>query len=135
MERTKQLSVSLENKPGRLAHLCRCLADRKINIIALSVSETSEQSLVRLVVDKPEEAVRMLKERPLTFSQTDVLLLEVPNRMGIVAEIAEKLSEKKMNINFVYGSTGRGRGKTFLVLGASNLRGAEGALATGQYSG
>ena len=128
MERVKQISVSLENKPGKLAHVCRCLADRKVNIIALSVAETSEQSLVRLVVDKPEAAVEMLKGCPLTFMQTDVLLLELPNRVGVMAELAQKLAAKRINIDFVYGSTGRGRGKTFVVLGASNLTAAEKAV-------
>jgi hypothetical protein len=128
MERARQISVSLENKPGRLAHLCRCLADRKVNIIALSVVETSEQGVVRLVVDKPDEAVKMLKGCPMTFTQSDVLLLELPNRVGILAELAEKLSAKKVNVSFVYGSTGKGRGNTFVVLGAANLRAAEKAL-------
>ena len=129
MKKTKQVSVSLENKPGRLAHFCRCLTDRKINIIALSVVETSEQGVVRFVVDKPAQLVKMLRECcPLTFTETDVLLLELANRPGAMAEIAEKLAAKRININFVYGSTGKGRGKTFVVLGAKNLKAAQRAL-------
>lgn len=128
MKRTKQISVSLENRPGKLAHLCSCLAERKINIVAISVVETSEQALVRLVVDRPNEAVKMLKECPLTFSQMDVLLVELPNRVGAIAELAVKLAAKRMNINFVYGSTGKGRGKTFVVLRTSNLKTAQKTL-------
>jgi hypothetical protein len=128
MKKVKQISVSLENKPGRLAHLCRCLADRDINILALSVIETTEQSLVRLVVDKASAAVKVLKECSLAFTQSDVLLLELPNRVGALAEAAEKLSEKKININFAYASTGTARGKTFVVLGAADLAGAQKAL-------
>ena len=128
MKRTKQISVSLENRPGKLAHLCGCLAERKINIIALSVAETTEQAVLRVVVDKPDKAVKMLKECPLTFSQVDVLLVELPNRVGAIAELAEKLAAKRININFVYGSTGKGRGKTFVVLRTSNLKTAQKTL-------
>ena len=129
MKRTKQISVSVENKPGRLARLCCSLAERKINIIALSVAETTEQAVLRVVVDKPDKAVKMLKECPLTFTQMDVLLVELPNRVGAMAKLAEKLSTKRVNINFVYGSTGKGRGKTLLVLKASNLKTAQKALS------
>ena len=126
---TKQLSVSLENRPGRLAHVCRCLADRKINIIALSVLETSEQGILRLVVDKPDEAAKMLKGCPMTFSKKDVLLVELPNKVGVMASLAEKLAAKGINITFVYGSTGAGRGTTYVVLAASNLAAAKRILA------
>ena len=129
MERTKQISVSLENKPGQLAHVCRCLAERKINIIALSVAETTEQSVLRLVVDKPGEAVKMLKQCPLTFSETDVRLIELPNKVGAMAELAERLANKKINISFIYGSTGTSR-KAVVVLGAAKLRAAEKVLGT-----
>ena len=129
MGKTKQISVGLENKPGQLAQVCRCLADRKINIIALSVAETTEQGVLRLIVDKPAEAAKTLRERSLPFTVTDVLLVELPNQVGVMAEVAEKLSAKKINVNFVYGSTGPGRGNTFVVLGASNLKAAEKALA------
>ncbi len=128
-KRTKQLSVSLENRPGRLAHVCRCLADRKVNIIALSVLETSEQGIVRLIVDKPDEAAKMLKGCPMTVTKKDVLLVELPNKVGVMATVAEKLSAKGINITFVYGSTGKGRSNTYIVIGASNLAATQKALA------
>ena len=128
MKKTKQLSVSLENKPGRLAHVCRCLADRKINIIALTVVETSEQGILRLVVDRPAEAAKMLKECPMTFTQSDVLLVELPNKVGVMAKLAEKLAAKRINVNYVYGSTGKGAGKTNIVLATPNLKTAQKAL-------
>jgi hypothetical protein len=127
--KTKQLSVSLENRPGRLAHVCKCLAERKINIIALSVLETSEQGILRLVVDKPDEAAKMLKKCPMTVSKKDVLLVELPNKVGVMATVAEKLAAKGINITFVYGSTGKTRGITHVVLAASNLAASKKLLA------
>lgn len=128
MKKVKQLSVSLENKPGRLGHVCRCLADRKVNIIALTVVETSEQGILRLVVDKPAEAAKMLKECPMTFTQSDVLLVELPNKVGVVAKLAEKLAAKRVNITYIYGSTGKGAGKTNIVLAVPNVKTAQKAL-------
>jgi hypothetical protein len=127
--RTKQLSVSLENRPGRIAHVCGCLAERKINIIALSVIDTSEQGILRLVVDKPDEAAKALKGCPMTVAKKEVLLVELPNKVGIMATVAEKLSAKGINITFVYGSTGKTSGITYIVLAASNLAAAKRILA------
>lgn len=129
MKKAKQISVSLENKPGRLAHFCGCLAERNINIIAISVAETTEQGVVRMVVDKPANALKMLNEYcPLTYSQTDVLLVELPNEVGALAKLADKLTARRININFVYGSTGLGAKKSYIVVGASNINAAAKAL-------
>ena len=129
MKKAKQISVSLENKPGRLAHLCKCLAERKINIIAISVAETTEQGVVRMVVDKPAAALKMLDEYcPMTYAETDVLLVDLPNKVGVLAETAAKLAKKRINVNFVYGSTGARGGRTNIVIGTPNLAAATRAL-------
>ena len=129
MERVKQISVVLENRPGQLARLCRRLADREVNIIALSVAETSEQGVVRLVLDKPEEALRLLDEGGFAFVQTEVLLFALPNQPGALAGMTEKLTDKGVNIPFVYGSTGKGPAESFVVMGARNIEATERALA------
>lgn len=129
MRKTKQISVSLANKPGRLAHFCRCLADKKVNIIAISVAETTEQGVVRMVVDKPSAALKMLDECcPMTYAETNVLLVDLPNRVGALASLAEKLAAKKVNVNFVYGSTGPAGKRTYIVVGTANIAAAARAL-------
>jgi len=129
MRKAKQISVSLENKPGRLAHFCGCLADRNINIIAISVAETTEQGAVRMVVDKPASALKMLNECcPLTYTETDVLLADLPNEVGALAKLANKLAAKRINVNFVYGSIGLGGKKSYIVIGAANVDAAVRAL-------
>lgn len=129
MSRTKQLSVTLPNKRGELGRLCRCLADAKVNVIALSVLECTESGTVRLIVDKPAKAVKTLKQAGMTFTQTDVLVAALPNKVGILAKVCEKLARKKVNINFVYGSTAKGRGSTFVVIGCTNMPTAQKALS------
>lgn len=130
MKKVKQISVSLENKPGALAHLCRCLADRNINIIAISVAETTEQGVVRMVVDKPAQALKMLNEFcPLTYTQMDVLLVDLPNRVGELAKLSDRLAAKKVNVSFVYGSTNPSTEKSYIIIGASNLNAAAKAIS------
>lgn len=129
MRRAKQISVCLENRPGRLAGLCKCLAQKKINIIALSIAETTEQGVVRMVVDKPAAALKAIAEcGPMTCAQMDVLLVDLPNKVGVLAELAAKLASKRINVNFVYGSTGEGRGKTNIVVGTPNIKSAAKAI-------
>jgi len=129
MEQVKQLSVTLPNRRGELARLCGCLRDAKVNIIALSVLECTESGAVRMVVDKPEKAVQALKAAGMVFFQSNVLLVPMPNRVGILAEVADRLRSAGVNVNFVYGSTGKGRGETFVVVGCSSLAKAQKALA------
>jgi hypothetical protein len=129
MRTAKQISVCLENKPGRLAGLCKCLAQKKINIIAISVAETCEQGVVRMVVDKPAAALKAIAGcGPMTCAQMDVLLVDLPNKVGVLAELAAKLASKRINVNFVYGSTGEGRGKTNIVVGTPNIKSAAKAI-------
>jgi hypothetical protein len=129
MRKAKQISVCLENKPGRLARFCQCLAKKKVNIIAISVAETTEQGVVRMVVDKPAVALKTIAEcGPMTCAQTDVLLVDLPNKVGVLGELAAKLASKRVNVNFVYGSTGTRGGKTNIVVGASNIKSAAKAL-------
>ena len=129
MRKAKQISVSLENKPGRLARFCQYLAKRKINIIAISVAETTEQGVVRMVVDRPSAALKAIAEYgSLTCSETDVLLVDLPNEVGALAKVVDKLAARKINVSFVYGSTGDGGGKTYIVVGTPNVEGAERAL-------
>jgi hypothetical protein len=129
MRTAKQISVCLENKPGRLAALCKCLAQKKINIIAISVAETTEQGVVRMVVDKPAAALKAIAEcGPMTCAQMDVLLVDLPNEVGVLAELSARLASKRINVNFVYGSTGAGRGKTNIVIGTPNIKGAAKAI-------
>jgi len=116
MAKVKQLSAFLKNKPGALAEMCSALADAQVNIIALSVLENVEQGIVRLVVDKPDVAGKVLKQKAIPFLLSDVLMVKLVNKRGILAQVAQKLAAKKVNINYIYGSTGAGRGQTFIVL-------------------
>ena len=121
MERTKQLTVCLPNTPGTLAKLCRCLADANVNILAISVVDAAEACLVRLVADDVRAAVKAIESNHMSVVQTPVRLIELPNKVGALAEMTERLSQRKVNVSFVYGSTGR-PGTAILVLEARSQK-------------
>ncbi len=98
----KQVTVFLENKKGRLSELTRVLANAGINMYALTIAETSDYGLVRIVCDKPEEAVDALRAANLRALVTKVLAVEVPNRPGGLAELLETFDSLDLNIEYGY---------------------------------
>ena len=124
----KQLSVFLENKPGVLARLCDSFADSKINILALTVSDTVDHAVVRLIVSHPEKALRLLEERGVLVVETEVLVLLLPHLPGALARIAERLSKAKVNIEYAYGTAAPGKPRSYFVLRVDDLAKARRAL-------
>jgi hypothetical protein len=129
MKKTKQFTFPLENKPGRLAEVAGCLAKAKINILAMSVIDTSEQCLLRLVVDKPAQLQKLMKDCPYPVALRDVLLVELSNQLGTLAKAADRLAKKRINVDFVYGSGGNGKAKSNIVFGVKSFAAASKALA------
>jgi hypothetical protein len=116
MNIARQFSVSMVNRPGILANICRALADAKVNILALAVSDSVELGLLRIVVDKPEMAKSILSKFDTPISETEVLAIEMPNRPGALAGAAEKLGRAHINLNYAYATTGTPGGRTTVVL-------------------
>jgi hypothetical protein len=114
----KQLSIFLANKPGVLARLCETFAHHKINIQGLSVSDTVDHAVVRMITSNPEKARAVLEDAAVLVVETEVLALKLPDRPGQLAMVAEKLSKAKINIEYAYGTTGSSGAK--LVLRVSN---------------
>lgn len=98
----KQLSVFMENKPGRLSKICSTLADAQINIHAMSVHDTVDHAIVRLVVDNPNKALILLEEEGVYIITQDVVVLQTENKPGIISTIAKKLFRADINIEYAY---------------------------------
>ena len=98
----KQLSVFLENKPGRLSGICNTLANAHINIFAMSIHDTVDHAIVRLVVDNPTKALIVLEEEGVYIVTQDVVVLEITNKPGIISSIATKLFRADTNIEYAY---------------------------------
>jgi len=98
----EQLSVFLENCPGTLAKVCDALASAKINIYALSITDSVDHAIVRMVVSDTRRALFIFEERGTLVIVNDVLMIENDNRPGSLSQIATNLSSKKINIDYAY---------------------------------
>ena len=121
MKVEKQLSLFLENKPGTLAAVCQALADEKINILAISVSDAVDHAVVRMVVSDPHKAIHLLGEHGVLVVERDVLLLEGRSRPGELAGIAKTLAKHKINIEYAYSATLPDAMRGAMVLRVDNL--------------
>lgn len=117
-----QFSVFLPNKPGMLAHLCQVLAAKGINLRAISVAETTEQSLVRFVAHSPARVRKVLSHEGIAFGETNVLVVTMPDRPGALGQAAAKFAAAKVNINYVYSGATAGKGKAAVVFGVSDIQ-------------
>lgn len=100
--KVKQISIFLENKYGRLAQVTRVLGDSNINIRALSIADTTDFGILRLIVNDPDKAYGVLKAAGFTVSTTDVIAVEVPDRPGGLADALDVLQENNINIEYLY---------------------------------
>jgi hypothetical protein len=101
--KVEQLSIFLENKVGRLAEVTTILAQAGINIKALSLADTSEFGILRLIVDKSEEAQATLKEKSITVGRTSVVAVGVPHTPGGLDNILQILEKRGVNVEYMYG--------------------------------
>lgn len=98
----KQLSVFMENREGRLEEAAGVLKDRSVNILSLSMADTTEYGMVRMVVSDPEAAREALRERGFSAMLTDVLAVRLENRAGELYRLAHILCAKGLNIEYMY---------------------------------
>ena len=97
-----QLAVFLENKSGRLAAITKALSDNSINIRALSVADTADFGILRLIVDDTDKATRVLKEGGFTVGKTDVIAVEVADKPGGLGRVLSVLHEAGLNVEYMY---------------------------------
>ena len=122
METVTQLAVFLANKPGTLAAVCDALASEKINIFALTVSDTIDHAVVRMIVSDPKRALSIFEQHGTLVVENEVLLLDLKdNKPGTLSEIAKKLAEKNVNIEYAYLATAKTAREGLLVLRPNNL--------------
>ena len=100
--RVKQVSVFLENRTGRLDKVADILGSRRINIRALSLADTSDFGILRLIVNQPEAAYEALREAGFTTRYTDVIAVEVPDTPGGLAGVLKIFREANLNVEYLY---------------------------------
>lgn len=104
----EQITVFLENREGRLAKMCRCIADAGVNMSALTIADTSEYGVVRIVCDDPAKAVEALEAGGYRAIATKVVAVAVPNRPAGLAELLDVLDKLDLNIEYGYCFSLRG---------------------------
>jgi hypothetical protein len=98
----EQLSVFLENEPGRLATMCRVLAEAGHNMRVLMVADTAEYGVARVICDRPHSARRALEGEGFAVSLTPVVAVQVPDRPGGLADLLEVLGAAEVNVEYLY---------------------------------
>jgi hypothetical protein len=130
MHITKQLAIFLDNRPGTLARVCDALAENKINIFALSTSDTVDHTVIRMVVSDYRKALKIFEEHGTLVVEDDVVMIEGDNKSGSLAKIAHKLAAAKVNIEYAYCATPPTARKGLLVVRVNNAKKALKALNT-----
>jgi hypothetical protein len=114
----KQISISLDNIPGKLLAVSERLGIEGINIRAISVADTSDISAVRFVTDDPNKTVTVLKSHGYAVKETDVIAVEVPDHPGGLQSILKPLNTAKINVLYLYPFLGKSdKGQSIVILG------------------
>lgn len=132
MDIVTQLSVFLANKPGTLSEVCDELAKARVNIYALTISDSVDHAVVRMVVSDTRRALHLFEERGVLVVENDVLMIENSNKPGSLSAIANKLSKAKVNIDYAYLATSPGSKRGLLILRPSNTKKALQALTAAE---
>lgn len=127
MQTQTQFSVFLVNKPGVLAQVLGELAKGKVNIEAMSMADTTEHGVLRLIVDDPAGARQVMKKLSIPVTETDVLSVEIANRPGAIADICGRLAGEHVNISYAYATVGSG-GKTRCIVKVADMNKAKAVL-------
>ena len=113
--RVEQIAVFLENKSGRLAEITRILAENDINIRALSVADTADFGILRLIVDKVDLAKETLRAGGFTVGKTNVVAVEVPDRAGGLANVLKVVNEAGLNVEYMYAFVNKSGADAVLI--------------------
>lgn len=116
----KQISLFLENKKGRLARVCRVLGEAGINIRALSIADTTDFGVLRLIVNDPVQAYQVLREKGFVASITDVLAIQVPDTPGGLADALEKFEQAGISVEYVYAFIGTTSEEALVIIRVEN---------------
>ncbi len=127
--KVEQISIFIENKSGRLAEVTGILGETGINIRALSLADTSDFGILRLIVDDSKKALKVLREQRFTVSITDVIGIEVPDSPGGLTTILQILDQNKVNVEYMYAFAERSGKNAIIIFRFDNIDEAISALS------
>jgi hypothetical protein len=122
--KVEQISVFLENKAGRLAEVTRVLGEAGINIRALSLADTTDFGILRLIVDRYDQARQILKDKGFTVGKTEVAAVEVPDKPGGLASVLQILAQAGINVEYMYAFVQHSGKNAVIIFRFDNLEDA-----------
>lgn len=125
----KQLSVFVENKKGRLLAITEALAKNDIDISSLSLADTAEFGILRLIVNKPEEAKKVLNDTGVVVKITDVVAVVMEDAPGGVSAALKVISDNDISVEYMYACVGKTSGKALMVIRTEDVQRAEKVLS------
>ncbi len=131
---TKQISIFVENRAGRLAEIAKLLADNDINLRSLSVADTSRFGVLRIIVDDPDSVEQILRKKGLAVSLTSVLSVKMDDRPGGLAEVLKVLADNCINIEYMYAFQAPNN-EAYVIMRVDNDLAAKDILVKAGYKG
>lgn len=125
----KQISVFMENHAGKLAQFCTLLSDNNINMKALSLVDAPEFGIVRIIVDDVYSASTVLKDNDYVFSIKEVIAVELEDKPGSLAKVLEALSQKDINVEYMYAFTNHKEGTANMIFRIDDYKSASDVLS------
>ncbi len=125
----KQIAIYMDNRPGMLARTCQALAAATINILALSILDTVDHAIVRIVVDRPKEAEQVLAGLHVMIQVRDVIWMDAPNQIGVLAGITERLAAAGINLEYAYCTSAGSKAPGAIVFRTNDLEATINALS------
>jgi len=132
----KQISAFIENKPGRLAEVVGMFAKNSVDLRALSIADTTDFGILRVIVDKPEEVAVMLREAKVTVSLTDVIAVKLKDKPGALADLLKTLAAQDISVEYLYAFVARNSDNSaYVVIRVEDNKSASGILKDCGYEG
>jgi len=124
MPSTKEFTVLTEDRPSTLGKVCRALANREVNILALQSFPIGGKSVTRFIVDNPSTAKTVLDSEQLTYVEAEIIQAKLPHRPGEIARVASRLGEANININYAYCGLEPGTNTPLVFFGVTEVSNA-----------
>ena len=125
----KQLSIFVENKPGRLSAIIELLGEHNVNLSALSLADTTNFGILRLIADKVDVAQAVLREAGIISKSSDVLAVAIDDTPGSLTRVLDLLTEKNISVEYMYAFSAKQENKALMVFKVDSLEAAEALLA------
>ncbi|MBQ2615088.1 MAG: ACT domain-containing protein [Clostridia bacterium] len=127
----KQISVFMENRPGRLAEITQVLSDNNIDMRAINITDTTDFGILRMIVNNPKKAVEVLRTNHMTASVTDVLAVSIDDTVGAFSKVIAILKDHEISIEYIYSFIGEKSSKAVIVIKTSDCENSVTVLKEG----